>query len=465
MDNESIYTEYNDEKNRIPWLRMIITALILALIIFIILLLIRNCKKSSLRDDLVEAAQSYYEKYPTELPKEVGVCYVVTLSTLENEGLIDSSKYSTCDKSQTYVNVCYLENLKYNYAATLSCEVETTSYGMWKDGTVSDLTDGSDVRFKFTGEQYTSVEEGSTTDSTKYYYPTNTTDANAVTSYYKAVPATGYTNKEGQTTGYKWYTQSTIKSYWNNGEYSATAPAGYTNKDSEKKVTNYSDTKPEEASYRTISSTTLYSYRTVATPYKFVCVVPGTNSSTSAAIYTEYHCGLNESGFTQVEKVYYTCDGGLTDTTYGTACSDYTEWSTNACTSSATKGIECITKTSYEYTDTVYKWYTMTSVRNYYPSNSTTASGENTYYVSAPVNGAIKDDSTEAQVYKYYKTISSSNANMVQKWVEVTSGYVDLDELILTFNNLGYDVKSLSDINAIEDIRYNYKMQYRNVVE
>lgn len=465
MNNANMYTEYDDRKNKIPWIRMIIVALIVAIVVFIILLLLKNCDKVSLRSDLVKAAESYYEKYPTSLPKEVGECYEVSLATLGKEGLIESNKYSTCDKTKTYVNVCYLENLRFNYAATLSCEVETTKYNMWKDGTVTDLVTGSDVRFKFTGEQYTEVEEGLTTNSVKKYYPSNTSDPNAVDRYYRTVPATGYTGKEGQATGYKWYTETTSKSYWNNGEYSAIAPTGYENKEAEKKITNYSDTRPTDASYRTITEKTLYSYRKVAAPYKFLCVVPGTSSATSASIMSPYHCALNESGFTQVEKAYYTCDGGLTDTTFGTVCADYTNWTTEACTSSATKGIECKTKTSYEYTDTVYKWYQNTTTRKYYPSNSATANGEKTYFITSPIAGAIRDDQTASQVYKYYKTISNSNVNKVKKWVEVTSGYVDLDELITTFNNLGYNVNSLSDIKALEDIRYQYKMQYRNVEE
>lgn len=460
MDNRKVYTEYNDEKNRIPWLRMIITAFVMALIIFVILLLLKNCKKTSLRGDLVDAAESYYEKYPTSLPKEVGECYVLTLSTLEKEGLVDTNKYSTCDKTKTYVNVCYLENLKYNYSATLSCKVETTNYEMWKDGNVSDLVEGSDVRFMFTGEQYTLAPED-TENATKYYYPTNTTNVDEVSNYYASAPAEGYNNNEGETTGYKWYTQSTVKSYWNNGTYSATAPNGYIYKDSEKITTSYSDTKPESASYRTINEVTLYRYRKIASPYRYICV-PANATNTDIAITSPYHCGLNDQGFTKVWEVHYSCDGGLTTTNkFDTICSDYTEWSKESCTTNYSKGIECESKQGYEYTDTMYKWYKNINVRSYYPSKSYSASGENTYFVTSPVSGAIRDDSTSSQVYKFYKT----DSEMVEKWVEVTDGYVTLDELISTFNNLGYQVNSLSDIKALENIRYNFKMQYRNIEE
>lgn len=452
--------QYDDYKEKTPWLRMIIIALIVAIIIFIILLLLRNCGKKSLRGDLVKGAEEYYDKYPVQLPKEVGECYTVTLKTLEKEGLVNSSKYSTCDTAKTYVNVCYLENGKYNYAATLACNVETTKYGPWKDGTPSDLVEGSDVRFLFTGEQFTEVEEGTTPSTVKYYYPYNTTSAGS--EYYASVPAKGYNNKEGQTTGYKWYTESSEKTYWNNGEYSATAPTGYTNSDSENKVTKTSDIRPTDASYRTISEVTLYRKRTIASPI-FICVVPGTDYTKDASIVSPYHCRLNESGFTQTAKVNYTCDGGNTFVAFGTVCQDYTEWTTDACTSSST--VECQTKTSYQYTDTVYKWYKLENVRKYYPSGAATASGEKTYYASSPSAGLVRDNETATQVYKWYKTSSSTTANMVQQWVQVTNGYVGLDELISTFNGLDYSVNSLSDIKAIQDIRYQYKMQYRNVEE
>lgn len=460
MNSSEMYTEYNDEKNRIPWLRMIITALIIALVIFIILLLLKNCGKSSLRGDLVDAAESYYETYPNRLPKEVGECYKVTLSELEKQNLVDLNKYQTCDKVNTYVNVCYLENLKYNYAATLACDVETTQYDMWKDGTVDNLVDGSDVRFKFTGEQYTLVEVTESSNVTKYYYPSNTTDPNQVNTYYTTVPATGYTEKEGQATGYKWYVEADSKSYWNNGEYSATAPSGYVSKDSEKQVTSYSESRPADASYRTISEIQLYRFKKIATPYSYVCSNP---SKPGMTIISPNLCALNKEGFTKVQKVYYSCDGGSTNVEFGTVCNDYTDYSETQCTTNNTQGIICESKTGYKYTDTVYKWYKNIKVNKYYPSNSTDVSKENTYYLTAPVDGAIKDTATEAQVYKFYKT--DGTVNMVEKWIPITNGFVELDELIQTFNNLGYNVNSLSEIKAIEDIRYQIKMQYRNVEE
>ena len=87
------YTEYKEERNKIPWGRVIISFLVLVAIIIIILLLLKACGKTSLRDDLIEAAKDYYEKYPDMLPSEIGECFVVTLADLEKEGLIQIYHY------------------------------------------------------------------------------------------------------------------------------------------------------------------------------------------------------------------------------------------------------------------------------------------------------------------------------------------------------------------------------------
>ena len=162
MNENYQYTEYNEEKNRVPWLRILVSFLILVAAIIIVLLLLKACQKTSLRDDLIEAAKEYYEKYPDRLPSTVAECFVVTLEQLENEGLIKSSDYDICDKKTTYVNVCYLESRTYHYSAILECEAEDTNYGMWQDGTESDIDENSDIRFEFLGEEMNS--------GTKYYY-------------------------------------------------------------------------------------------------------------------------------------------------------------------------------------------------------------------------------------------------------------------------------------------------------
>ena len=257
MEDNYNYTEYNEEKNRIPWLRVVISFLILVVIVVIILLLLRACGKPSLRNDLIEAAKEYYELYPDQLPTEVGECFIVTLRELEQEGLIKVSDYETCDKDSTYVNVCYLESRTYHYSAILECDAEDTNYGMWQDGTESDINEDSDIRFEFLGEEMNS--------GTKYFYPNNLTNIDEVKEYYAAIPATGYSGKEDEQIGYKWYTEKTVNNYWNNGAYSSTQPSGYTNKGASKTTTKYSTNKPSSASYREIKETTLYRYQVLGT--------------------------------------------------------------------------------------------------------------------------------------------------------------------------------------------------------
>ena len=64
MNEKSQYTEYNEAKNRVPWLRILISFLILILAVIIVLLLLKACQKTSLREDLIDAAKEYYERYP-----------------------------------------------------------------------------------------------------------------------------------------------------------------------------------------------------------------------------------------------------------------------------------------------------------------------------------------------------------------------------------------------------------------
>ena len=458
MNNDVNYTEYNEEKNRIPWLRMFISLLLLVVIVVIILLLLRACgKDTNLRQDLVEAGKSYYEKFPSLLPSEKGECLTVELSALEQLELIDKDKYSSCDKDKTYVNVCLLDSGKYQYSGILSCTDNNEFYGMYKDGTESDLKeDESDVRYMFIGEELTDVIS-SNKEEKKYYYPGNETNSSSIDEYYIKSPASGYTYKEGQTTGYKWYTETTKKVYLNDGEYSSTGATGYTKGES-RTVNLYSSTKPEEASYRTISNDTVYRTLNVAKPYKYIC----TSKTEQGQMVGTTVCGYRTDSFTILSTVLYTCDGSTT-VKNDTPCGEYSEWTTTKCESSVANGIKC--EAGYAYTDTQWKWYKNEKVRSYYPSKSASASGEKTYYVSQPVSGAIKDTNTKAQVYKFYKLVTTNNEITNKEFKDVTGGYVTFEELIKKFKELNYDVETLKDINELEEIRYQYKLQYRNIEE
>ena len=450
MENNYDYTEYKEEKNRVPWARILISFLILVVIVVIILLLLKSCGKPSLRNDLIEAAKEYYEIYPEELPGEVGECFIVTLRQLEQAGLIKVSDYETCDKDATYVNVCFLESKTYHYSAILSCEDEKTNYGIWQDGTESDINENSDIRFEFLGEEKST--------GTKFYYPNDLTDISKVKEYYAAIPSTGYSGKDDEQIGYKWYTEKSVNNYWNNGEYSSTQPSGYPNKGASTTVTKYSDKKPSEASYRKIEEITLYRYQELGKKM-YWCHAEGDENKVLATY--EPCSGEYPIKFLEV----YVCVG---DNDEGKpeqrVCKDFTDWSSKKCTSSDT--INCESKKSYEYTDTMWKWYRKDNVRSYYPSGTTSAKEEKTYYITSPTSGAIKDETTKATVHKYYKLEEGTNdENSFEEWLTVTDGYVDMEEMIETFKELGYNVNNLSDINKLDKIRYQFQMQYRNLEE
>lgn len=454
MKNNYEYTEYNDEKNTIPWKRIIIILLMLIIVIVVALLTIRGCSKDKLKDQLLQAGKEYYQAHPTLLPEEAGQCFVATLNELIDASLIkDTKKYQTCDQNQTYVKVCYLESKTYHYVSVLSCETEKTLFGLWADGTENDLVaDKTDVRFKFLGEK---LEAG-----IKHYYPKNLTDINKVKEYYNASPAKDYTLKEGETTGYKWYTQSNVTSYWNNGEYSSTQPSGYPNKGDSTTKTVYTDKKPETASYRTITSDVqIYRSKKESTVYEYICHHP---SNENVTIGRPKPCPYYPDT-PVLSRIMYTCDG-IESFKDKKDCTSFTDWTTTECTSSTLYGITCEGAKGYKYIDTMWKWSKNETVTKYYPSGSSTASGEKIYYPTAPVSGAIRDDATKATVYKYYKVVGGEQSNgNYEQWVEVTDGYVFEDELISAFQGLGFDVTNLSDIKKIETLRYKLQLQYRDL--
>ena len=451
MEENYSYTEYNEEKNKIPWMRVLISFLILLVIILVILLLLRSCGKPSLRNDLIEAAKDYYELYPDQLPSEIGECFTVTLRELEQEGLIKVSDYETCDKDNTYVNVCYLESGTIHYSAILECEAEDTNYGMWQDGTENDINENSDIRFQFLGEEMNT--------GTKYYYPNDLTNIDEVKEYYAAIPSSGYSGQDDEQTGYKWYTEEKVNNYWNNGAYSSTQPSGYINKGNSTTSTKYSIERPSSASYRVIEEVTLYRYQVLGTK-AYWCHAEGDENKATLR-YEE--CG----GEYPVEIIQiYMCINDPNDqgSTEQKVCEKFTDWSTESCSSSDT--IDCESQTGYRYTDTMWTWYREDNVRSYYPSGSSSADGENTYYISSPTTGAIKDETTEAIVHKYYKLEEGTTGeNSFEEWLHVTDGYVELDEMLEAFQELGYDVYSLNDINKFDQIRYQFQMQYRNLNE
>ena len=458
--NENIdYSEYNEEKNRIPWKRIFITLLIIVVGIVIVLFILRACQSGSLHNDLIKFGKEYYELYPTNLPSEIGECKKLSLTDLKNEGLIKNN-YNNCDESSTYVNVCYLESRTYHYSANLACENETSSYGLWQNGTESDLiTNISDVRFKYLGEEKKL--------GTKYYYPGDYSDLTDGKEYYSSIPKSGYTGTEDEQTGYKWYKEITTKNYWNGGDYSSTQPAGYSNKGTSKKVTEFSETKPKSYSYRDIDDITLYRTQKVARPFIYICANP--NNENDVIVSDEFQpCSGTHS---KAIDIKFTCDGEnkiiLTAEQIKNkdfpSCSTWSKWTTTKCSGSLIDGIDCESKKGYKYTDTMWKWSKNGTKRSYYPNNGSSAGDVQTYYVTSPAKGAIKDESTATTVYKYYKLEETDTNSTYEEWLPITDGYVTELELFAAFNELEYNVSSLGEINQNEQIRYQYQLQYRNI--
>jgi hypothetical protein len=196
-------------------------------------------------------------------------------------------------------------------------------------------------------------------------------------------------------------------------------------------------------------------------------------------------------------------------------CNKYSAWSNPSRT-------QCDTKNAglcKAVTVTFYKWYKLenSTERTYYPSGSTTAGGEKVYYTEAPVSGAIKDTSTKATAYKWYKETksrtdgysavapsgystatktseskwgdwsgwNSSNpktsdgrerqietrvkirlqeikAGTNDNWENLSNEYLTEEQVIKVFNEKGYEVKTLEDITNNGEIRYKLQMTVRN---
>jgi len=414
-NNENASYDY-DEKQEKPWLKILIGVIAVIAIIIIIFLLLKACsggetKADTKEDVLIEAAKEYYKKYEGELPSTVGECVTVTLETLLNENVVSKpALFDDCNKTNTFVTVCKSED-GYIYTPTLSC-----------------------------GEKI------------KYYYPEDETDESLVKEFYIKTPHPDYVLSDTETSGVaKWYLENSKESYYNG--YASEAPNGYPNRGAEgTPIVKISLTKPEEKSYRTIKGPiTLYSTRSKTVPTTCsnptIEVVGTPVTETKQPYGFGYYCARevkycigtdvvfvpfpNTCGSSQPDYKYtcgtaYTCNGtDRVDPTKpcsttekkcttgklsadGTKCvvetcsvvyGKWSDWSTSKCIGGTDV---CKTTTGYTYTDKVWKWY-QAAGRSYYPSGSPTADGEDTYYLEAPVEGAIKDTSTITTGYHYYK--------------------------------------------------------------
>lgn len=482
MPDDNYYQERGEERNWPRLVLLILGAIVLALIIF---LLIRGCGKNNnikdIEDQLLKAGKEYYSIDNTLLPQATGECKTVTLGTLIEEKLISSDNYNDCNKDKTYVKVCKLESGSYHYLPIMQCgsKLADDYFTTWKEGSESDLVaDKSDVRFSFLGEKLEISDDAldkeetawldeltgvnyKTISSAKYYryrdlvwkWQTTTKDYYGGQAYYTTSPANGYTNAEGSTTGWKWYTEDKGNTW-----------------------TKYSN--PTIKKSWALKKTCTDKTQIIVTDASNDCASYGANYITVSITYTcdGTHALTGDNVDNRVCSI--TCPSGQILNNNKTECGNYN------------------------------------TIRKYYPSGSKSASGENAYYLTAPVSGAKKDDSTQAKVARYYKTNtkvsnysatapssgavkvgdgvwgnwsdyqknqpkSYANTRQIEtrtrvtyqkisgnesldNWVAISENYLSENDLIAAFKNLDYNVETLEDIESASDLRYKVKLEYRN---
>ncbi|HPF83301.1 MAG TPA: hypothetical protein PLV83_03920 [Bacilli bacterium] len=452
MEKESYY----DSENKNSWLKGLFIVLFAILIMFAIFFIIKILSGGKIENNLLKAGKDYYKKEDNLLPEAAGECNIVTLDQLMVNDYVKNEKiFTSCDSESTYVKVCKLESGKYHYTPVIQCGTkEDTKFGDWKVGTEKDLVeDKSDVKFTFMPKMFS--------NKAKEYYPSKKTSATEVSELYASAPNAEYTYKDEGVTATKWYTEANGKSYWGNGQYSSTQPSGYANRGNEgPSVTSTSATRPTEAEYRTISEITLYRTTTSSKPYvlSYSCIDRNYKGSITSTTPCEQR---TENNYNITLGTYYTCDGKTSISKNATCTATPTsDWTTTSCTNSETIG--CETKAGYQYTDRRWQWYTTGSYRKYYPSGASSAAGETTYYVNAPIAGAKSDGPTATTVYKFYKLIEDSNSTSTNEYVNLSDKYVEATEMIEIFKKNNFEVETLKDILNNEKIKYSIKLEYSN---
>lgn len=509
MSDESYYKERGEERNWPKLVLIILGAIILALIIF---LLIKGCAKNNqngdMERDLLGAGKEYYSTDITLLPQATGECDTVTLGTLLEEELITTPEnYTDCNNEKTYVKVCKLESGSYHYLPVLQCgsTLADDNFTAWKDGSESNLVaDKSDVRFTFKGEKQ-EVQENDlgkeeeawldeltgvsykTVSSTKYYryrdlmWKWQTTSkeyySKDTSIYYASAPDSSYANKEGTTTGWKWYTTVSNGKTW------------------------------QKTSDPTVTTASLF---------KYICYDGEIKQSSTT-------CG--EGWISYKEGNGYICVKGNFKQSNDSCSTLGTEWkeygkqyscdNKNIVSEGTVCSITCPEGTMLNSDKTECGKMVESTTRKYYPSNSANASGEKNYYLQAPVSGAIKDESTATSVSRYFKTVTKTtdkyyatapssgatkvgegvwgnwsdyqttqpkayantrqietrtkvvfkkitNESNLNKWVAISDDYLSEADLITKFKSLGYKVNTLEDIEQAKDLRYQIKLQYRD---
>ena len=541
--------------------RLLIGLLIVAAIVIVIILFLRGCANRTVdnnptNDDpttfdyestLLEAGKKFYENNTDLDPIANGECSTVELSTLTSRGLVNPDNFSSCDGSETYVRVCVLPNGTKHYTPWLSCSDKDSNseYGEEKEGTISDIKqDESLVRFTFLpmrlktgGSALGKVEElwkedvkystYKTLATTKYYryrdqlFTWNVQDktyytskgekkkASDVNEYYTVAPNSNYNLHDSKTDeAYKWFTVTGGTKTWALDKNGNKIP-------SQKAIGDYNlpgETIIANRQKRTVTGTT-------AAHHYYICGKYSTSSEKKYQLDKE--CGTGTD--TQLKytfEEFYTCGyGDVADieagrVKKGETCNTYSDWKlTFEQCDTALDTCRAVTPVYYYY------WYKLTGgTKKYYPSGSTSASGENIYYTSAPTKDATKDLNTKATAYKWYKAtesetteytatapqegatktskskwgswsswstknpkVSDGRTRQIQNktkiklqqitgttessWEKLSEDYVSEDEMITIYKNNKYDVNSLQDINNNGELKYEIKMIIRNKKE
>lgn len=543
------YEDSNKESSGLG--RKILVIILVLVAIILIVFLLKKCTGNTeekpktefnYETALLDAGKLFYENNIDLYPTEAGECGQVELETLIEKGLVASDKFSACNTATTYVKVCKLENGSMHYVPWLTCTDKNSEseYDEFKEGTLADLvTDSSMIKFEFLPQalktggttlgkveelwksdiKYTAYKTLSTTTNYRYkdllyiwnievkkYYTSSGEKSSAkdVNEYYKTSPSSEYNLHDSQATAYKWFTTNSTKTYYmKNGAkaYSATPVEGYPYNEGGVIVTMYQT--------RTITETFNAKLYHECRPTK--------NSTTVK--YQQLACGSGDDPDYKVEtNSFYSCASSSSDSVIGnkvekgTTCKKYSNWST-ATNKECTVGELCRSASA-----TFYYWYKLedSGVKKYYPSGSTSASGEKVYYTSAPVEGASRDESTKDTVYKWYKATSaqssdysavapSEGATKIEEnskwsswsswstknpkvndgrtrkieskekiklqqilgttedsWEDLSDKYVTEEEMINIFKSKNYNVNSLKDINNNGELKYKIKMYIRN---
>lgn len=466
MPDESYYKERGEEKSWPKILLIILGVLVLALIIF---LLVKGCSGNkvddNLENDLLNAGKEYYRIDDTLLPQASGECKSVTLGTLVEEDLLSADKYGDCNKDKTYVKVCKLESGDYHYLPVMQCgsTLADDNFKAWTEGTESDLVaNKSDVRFTFKGEVLEVSDENLSTESEGWMDEIKGEN-------YKTISTTTYYRYRDLV--YKWKT--TTKKYYSESAFYTSAP-----------TSEYGEAESVGTGWKWYKENTVnVDSQNPIKAHKFqeLC--------SDGTLFNIGHC---ESIGQTVYAYTYTCDDQTTTNPK------------TVCAASCETGVLSEDKTTCTY-----------KTKSYYPSNASSASGEKTYYQSAPTSGAIKDESTGTNVSKWYKTITNitdkyyataptsgatkasdgvwgnwssyqttqpkaySNTRQIESrikvkyqtitagastdtWKSITDGWVSESELISAFQAANYQVNTLKEIEDASDLRYQLKLEYRD---